>query len=130
MLDPGGQSQLSLEPFDRGAGWFDSHSPSWCRDHECRILEWLSGCHFRSAGRRHLPEVAMQPSPSPHRHLPRRLGRLAAWALALGVGLSLAVAGVAFAYWVMTTTSGPNSAVATAQSLPAGSTPAASVTPT
>jgi hypothetical protein len=45
------------------------------------------------------------------------------------VALTFAVAGVAFGYWVISAVSGSNGAMAIAQTLPTGSTPAATVTP-
>ena len=65
-----------------------------------------------------------QTEPAPHR--PLRLGVLAC---AVGIGLGLALGGAAFAFWIGTAVSGSNYAEATAQTLPTGATPTASVTP-
>ena len=71
----------------------------------------------------------MPSSSRTHRQPLRHVGRLTLWALSLGVALTFAAAGVAFAYWVISTASGSNGAMATAQTLPIGSTPGATVTP-
>jgi hypothetical protein len=54
---------------------------------------------------------------------------LLSWALGLGVAIGLAVAGAAFAYWIVTVVSGTNFAEAGAQTLPTGATPVAGVVP-
>jgi hypothetical protein len=50
-------------------------------------------------------------------------------ACAIGAGLGVALGGAAFAFWIGTAVSGSNYAEASAQTLPTGATPIASVTP-
>jgi hypothetical protein len=51
------------------------------------------------------------------------------WAIGLGMGLSLAAGAVAGAHWIVSIVGGANGAEATAQTLPTGGTPTASVSP-
>ena len=71
----------------------------------------------------------MQSNPEPSGYVRRRMGQMALCAIGLGIGVAFALVGVAFAYWDVTVASGTNGAQATAQTLPTGATPSASVSP-